>query len=591
MQPTPRAVKFYRYIYGEASGYVEVCQSEGPPDARPKPKVKRVRWVAYTPDTAGELAAIVASIAENGRDTYVSWAVYSRKVRNKAYALPGPSIFVDDAPEGEYSFQVLTGARRPHGWRILDAPADTATREELARSMAYAGGDRGGWDITQLIRPPDTINTKLAYGGNYPVGLAMGSNRRYSLDELQAQYPPVDDAATGELDVDDAELARWLGNVDAILRRIRPGTPTYNTLHSDGGPDRSKARWAMAHSLRKIWGLPSVEIAAVLLMCCDWGHSIENGSAWLYADVCRCIADAEASHPHAATSPTRGARPQPPATVPNVERQPRGRRRLYDADAYLDWLGEHIDAGRIMLTQAETAVAYGASIATIRRLEAQLVDAGRIKRHTSSDRRRSWVELFGAITNPPAPAHVAPETAPAVLSQVARIIGTRAQEKEHTAPIGPLVPPAGPLEQAPLLELPKRQSRRRGPPLASLPLPAQAAELSRQLASVRGKIPQARFHQHEGQARALWRQAEGIRKRLEAVRAEIAAAMPPPAGAQLRMDEAPSAAPIDTPAGSPIGAVCSPPPSVVVPPSARQQIILPAVYRAHARRRAAEAAP
>ena len=148
VQATPRQVKFYRLIYGEARGYVEICQSEGPPDATPKPKVSRVCWATYSPETVDELAAKVATIAANGRDTYVSWAVYSRKERNKAYALPGPSIFVDDAPDGEYSFTVLTGARRPRvpltGTGLAAAPR-CSVAAFLLQSLRHAGRRTLAW--------------------------------------------------------------------------------------------------------------------------------------------------------------------------------------------------------------------------------------------------------------------------------------------------------------------------------------------------------------------------------------------------------------------------------------------------------------
>ena len=444
-QPSPAQVKFYRLIYGEACGWVEVCQSEGPPDATPRPRVTRMRWVWYSPETVDELAGIVATLAANGRDTYVGWAVYSDKQRNKAYALPGPSIFVDDAPEGDYSFKVLTGARRPHGWYILDTPADTATREDLARRMAYAGGDTSGWDITQLVRPPDTINTKQAYGGRYPIGIGLGTNQRYSVDALAAQFPPV--AATqdaGALDIDDQELAHWLGNVDACIRRIRAGTPTYQTLQGDGGADRSVTRWATACNLRKIWGMPSVEIAAILLTFCDWGHSQEKGSRWLYDDVRRCIADAEEQYPHATINPTRGTQARPAVTLPEVVRQPRGRRRTYSADDYLAWLCEHADAGHVMLTQTQIATAYDASIATIGRLERDLRKQGEITRHKTANKQGSWLELLRPITNTGAPQNAAvdaaenePETAPDVLSQTPCIKDARTRKEEHTAPSVP----------------------------------------------------------------------------------------------------------------------------------------------------------
>ena len=359
----------------------------------------------------------------------------------------GPSIFVDDAPEGDYSFKVLTGARRPHGWYILDTPADTATREDLARRMAYAGGDTSGWDITQLVRPPDTINTKQAYGGRYPVGIGLGTNQRYTVDALAAQFPPV--ATTqdaGAIDIDDQELAHWLGNVDACLRRIRAGTPTYQTLQGDGGPDRSVARWATACNLRKLYGLPSVEIAAILLTFCDWGHSTEKGSTWLYDDVRRCIADAEETYPQATINPTRGTQARPAVTLPEVARPSRARQdrpqRVTD-DQYLAWCHTTMDPGQqVSMTRKEAAAALDISLPTLDRIERRQRERGAIERFEDKYTHRSWIAVYAARPMMIVPtqesaadaAERAPETAHEVLSAPRRIKDARTRKEEHTAP-------------------------------------------------------------------------------------------------------------------------------------------------------------
>lgn len=396
--------------------------------------------------------------------------------------------------------------------------------------------------------------------------------------------PRAGRSAGGPAVIDEQELAHWRGNVDAILRRITPGTPTYQTLHSDSVPDRSRARWAMAHSLRKIWGLPSVEIAAVLLTYCDWNHSQENGSAWLEDDVRYCIGDAERKYPQVVISPTRGAAPRPPVPLPKVQpehtqRAP-GRPRSIDAYTYLDWLIARADCGKVILSRQECADALGISPATISRLEAVLREEGRLERHTARKGHRhslSWIEILGVIKNiaqeAPAPepiAESAPETAFEVLSEIpSRNIGTRAQEEEHTGLSIPPVPQAPPAaiddadladpwawEQEQAIELPKARRIKR-PKLETLPLAEQIAELKRQRRGLHGAMDLAKYRGNDSQYYRLERQAGELRECIEHLQRELAAAAPPSPGTQLGLVEAPEAV-------SPGACVPSSPPVVVM---------------------------
>jgi len=437
-------------MYGDQEGWIEAWHGQPRPSDPSKIELDKDyahRWYWYTREGRPELVTLLLSWAARYGNVYISTTLYSRPERASEWAMPSRVLFIDDAPELAalpYSMAIETSGGNRQAYYLLSEAVDAATRANLARRIAYAlGADKSGADIQQLGRAPGTWNTKR--GGRYPVTLINADGPRYSVDELKAQFPPVAAAQdAGALAIDDQELAHWLGNVDAVMRRIRPGTPTYQTLMGDGGPDRSVARWATACNLRKLWGLPSVEIAAVLLTFCDWGHSTEKGSTWLYDDVRRCIADAEEKYPHATINPTRGAQARPAVTLPKIARQPRGRRRTYAADDYFAWLCEHADAGHVMQTQGRIATAYGAGIATIRRLEHELREEGRLKRHKTANKQGSWVELLRAITNTPAVENItadasenAPKMAHDVLSQTRRIKDTPAYVEEHTAPGAP----------------------------------------------------------------------------------------------------------------------------------------------------------
>ena len=439
-------------MFSDQEGWIEAWHGQPRPSDPSKIELDKDyahRWHWYTREERPKLVSLLLTWAARYGNVYISTTLYDRPARPKHGGVPLPSrvLFVDDAPEFAplpYSMAIETSVGNRQAYYLLSEAVDAATRADLQRRIAYAlGADKSGWDIEQLGRAPGTWNTK--HGGHHPVTLINVNGPRYSVDALAAQFPPV--AATqaaGAIDIDDQELKHWLGNVDACIRRIRLGTLTHQILTGTGGNNRSNTRWAMAGYLRKLWGLPSVEIAAILLTFCDWGHSKEKGSRWLYGDVRRCITGAEEKYPHALITPTRGTQARPAVTLPEVARQPRGRRRTYAADEYLAWLCEHADAGHVMLTQPQIVAAYGASIATIGRLERELRKQGEIRRPRTANKQGSWLELLRPITNTGAPqnaavdaAENAPETAPDVLSQTSRIKDARTRKEEHTAPSVP----------------------------------------------------------------------------------------------------------------------------------------------------------
>ena len=237
-------------------------------------------------------------------------------------------------------------------------------------------------------------------------------------------------------DVDHAAVSYHLSHLDHLLRRVKPHTLTYQQLHSDGGPDRSARRWGLACELRKRYGFPNEEIAALLIGFTDWGHSAEKGSDWFYADVQRCIDDAVELYPDVKTNPTRYMLSRPVAALPDVPRKSRARKdrpQRIDADGLYEWYTERWKTadGKILYTRRQAADAHSISLRTLDRLEQQLRERGLIERHTSKDRQSSWVMLVGTAIMPAEPAAAAAEPAPEVLPESPRIEDARTREKKH----------------------------------------------------------------------------------------------------------------------------------------------------------------
>src|SRR5207302_1326577 len=89
--------------------------------------------------------------------------------RRKAYALPLASLYVDldGAPNfaGRLvpppSLSVQSSAGRSQDYWYLARPVPPAEGERRNRILAQlAGADPSGWDLTQLLRIPGTVNHK-----------------------------------------------------------------------------------------------------------------------------------------------------------------------------------------------------------------------------------------------------------------------------------------------------------------------------------------------------------------------------------------------------------------------------------------------
>lgn len=132
-----------------------------------------------------------------------------------------------------------------------------------------------------------------------------------------------------------------------------------------------------------VYGYPDDEIAAIVreLFPEDQGRPED----WWDGEVWRCLykedAGARARRPHIRPAPTRyaGLRERPLQTP--VRRAPRGlpgRPAIMDADYLLRWYGE--EAGKRLLEgpRARDAAALGISVATLDRLDRQLVERGAI---------------------------------------------------------------------------------------------------------------------------------------------------------------------------------------------------------------------
>jgi hypothetical protein len=184
---------FWRAVYGEAPGLLGFFSGR-----RQGPRLRAPREIYFLwPSGAHHAAAWLADEVARVRDVYQCAHLLTRPRRLKRYAAPLAALYVDldhatlgnaGVPKPSVVVESSPGRLQCY-WQLLTA-VDPLTGEALNRRLAYAlGADRSGWDLTQLLRIPGTVNHK--YEDRPTVRLVAMRDVRYDPDELAASLPQL----------------------------------------------------------------------------------------------------------------------------------------------------------------------------------------------------------------------------------------------------------------------------------------------------------------------------------------------------------------------------------------------------------------
>jgi hypothetical protein len=197
------AEDFLDLVWGEREAWVDLPAKVG------------AYWVPYPIEWPQDLVISnrIDQSLRDGEDLYYSVAMFAERGRNKEDVLPlswlwadldevhpsvatgmgfMPTVAIESSP-GRY--QALWKLSKEHGPKVI---------EKLNRGLTYLlGADRGGWDLTQVLRIPSTRNFK--YPGAPPVRMLWANDLTYQAQDVWS-------AVKGA--VPAAELA---GVVDQIL--------------------------------------------------------------------------------------------------------------------------------------------------------------------------------------------------------------------------------------------------------------------------------------------------------------------------------------------------------------------------------------
>ena len=187
-----KAQDLWHHVFGEERGLLAICHTDGPNF--------RTHYFSY-PKAADTAEEWTLEKAQAGHEAYFCAHLLTEPRRIKGNATRVHTLWGDldgaKVPEGEIkpTAAVQSSPRKFHCyWRLTD-PIPPQAAELLNKRLARAiGADPSGFDLTQLLRVPGTVNYK--YEECPVVGIQiLDESRTYSAGELDRILPSLPEPA------------------------------------------------------------------------------------------------------------------------------------------------------------------------------------------------------------------------------------------------------------------------------------------------------------------------------------------------------------------------------------------------------------
>lgn len=290
---------FFTLLFGRSSGFL--CLAFLSSTNR---KDFREEFYEYP----AQLPLILDSINKNshGYNVYFCPQLFRSKKRVKEEVAETPCAWADldtcnpELIAVEPSITVESSPGRWQAYWSFDKRVDPDDAEDISRRIAYKhaedGADRSGWDISQLLRVPLTLNYKYATKNtiDVPVVAILDANRNlYRIGDF-ANFPqaagyqyldiPMPEDVNG-IDPDDL-LQQFRGKINPMIWKLYGEEPI---------EDWSKPLWNLQMLLFET-GMDSSQVFAVARAAkCNKYARDGRSEKLLWKEVCRAYAKSEAN--------------------------------------------------------------------------------------------------------------------------------------------------------------------------------------------------------------------------------------------------------------------------------------------------------
>lgn len=299
---------FFRVVFGKGHGIVGVAKIYRAKKEFseeffkfPEQLDDLLSWIAANTPThdlyfCPQLLDKAQRVKENVSTCTNAWADLDSCMPTKL--LVNPSILVE------------TSTGRYQGYWIFDdreGTIDPGLAEDISRRIAYFhkddGADPSGWDLTQLLRIPQTLNFKYpASATNNSYVNIKASGERISAEQLLEAYPRT--GMNDEAPLPDANDLP--DSAEEVLERHRkrlvPAVWQATQSDPDVGADWSKVLWLLEMNLFEA-GLTREEVFVVCKVApCNKYARDGRSPSLLWKEVCRAYNTYQTNQPVAAKS-------------------------------------------------------------------------------------------------------------------------------------------------------------------------------------------------------------------------------------------------------------------------------------------------
>ncbi len=280
-----RRETFFKLIFGASTGYLAIAH-------RSKNQLFE-NFFDYPEELPQALEHINEYFMEY--DIYFCPHLFDRKQRRKEHANFCPSLWADldtFIPADllvEPSVILESSPDRFQSLWILEKPVDPTLAEDFSRRIAYRhsseGADKSGWDLTQLLRIPYTLNHK--YDPPPTVTITEANKKTYRLTDFKA-YPQAEGYQHLDIPMPDVDHL----NYEAVLKENNKHiNPRFWTLfYEEPDSDWSKALWQLELLLFES-GLGREEVFVIAREAkCNKYKRDGRPESYLWTEVCKAEA-------------------------------------------------------------------------------------------------------------------------------------------------------------------------------------------------------------------------------------------------------------------------------------------------------------
>lgn len=253
-----RVQRLLTAVWGNRSGFVFLPYKEQPNNWHETLGIPYTGALPSLPELPGK------------SDQYFCPVVFSQPKRRKEYALSTNLLWADLDPVHPDTCRIkpsVAWESSPGRYQALWFLTEEIEPDEaaaLSKRIAYTdGGDKGGWDLTQVLRIPGTRNYKYAAA---PEGkLLWAKSQAYAPEEIKGAYPHLDNGHA------TAEELGWTSVPDTTVQMALASLPAgykKRLVQNTAGADRSLELQKLTRDLVRFGVSP--EIVLHLIQRSTW---------------------------------------------------------------------------------------------------------------------------------------------------------------------------------------------------------------------------------------------------------------------------------------------------------------------------------